>query len=90
MTEIQKVIDTWEPCKFCKDRESPCLENDCAKNHGGNMDCSRRCIEYAKWTAMRANISFNNFCPHCGRPLTDEARKSMEKRIENGLEKKHD
>lgn len=60
-------------CEFCN------AENHCANclydNLPGQMEPCRSCEAHSNWeTAHR-------FCPHCGKPMTEEAWAELEKRM---------
>lgn len=60
-------------CQFCN------AENHCANclydNLPGQIEPCRSCEAHGNWeTASR-------FCPHCGRPMTEEAWAELEKRL---------
>ena len=58
----------WEPCKSCESKCRTCLRNETSRcEKCNNYDCY---------------YPVSNFCPHCGRPLTDAACEMLEKRLE--------
>lgn len=59
----------WEPCKICKS----CLTCT-AVTESINQEPCVSCNRYSNHTS-------SNFCPNCGRPLTDAAWKMLEIRI---------
>lgn len=67
--------EAWEPCREC----SPCCEN-CVKSYAwdtrGMPDVCNACEDYSNY------MPEYNFCPYCGRPLTDEAWVELEKHYE--------
>lgn len=73
-TDVGSILDEWEPCWTC--RNDPCrtckssgvdsLGDPCYK-----CNCEEGAPEYEP----------SNFCPECGRPLTDKARAMLEKRL---------
>lgn len=64
-------FDKWEPCPDCK--EPSC--NTCAYSASSKerLPCSE-CCPYTCYDPFP-------FCPECGRPLTNEARKMLENRL---------
>lgn len=74
-------LDTWEPCKLCGKlgEEDPCYKDGCFKKNA--PACDFRCDKFLDWRADRKKIKEARFCPACGRPLTEEARAELEKRL---------
>ena len=68
--------ELWEPCKYCKEQFDPCLEDNCFRK---NKDkCFYNCEKSQKYYKYRTLIEESQFCPKCGRPLTEEAWKKIE------------
>ena len=61
--------EAWEPCQKCKTCAS-CTDSIGDPNE---LPCSQ-CEQYS-------NYMPRNFCPNCGRPLTEEAWDELEKRL---------
>lgn len=57
----------WKPCNNCKSKCRTCLRNE-----------TRRCIKCKNFDCY---FPVNNFCPYCGRPLTDMAWEMVEREI---------
>lgn len=60
-------MDAWEPCQKCSGKCAFCMWVESKR--------CEACKERGKYN------SFFNFCPHCGRPLTEKARAELEKRF---------
>lgn len=69
MTKINKEI--WEPCENC----NSCLS---CKYSIDSSDIDSVCF----WCNNYKKFVPQNFCPDCGRPLTDEGWKLLKKRLE--------
>ena len=70
--------ETWKPCEDCEDYSVECCANCRYRGYlKVYQDPCNSCYRENKWKPKE------NFCPECGRPLTDEAWKMLEKRIEN-------
>lgn len=63
----------WEPCTKC----GSCFS--CVHSTKNINDSRNACF----WCEQKNQFNPMNFCPKCGRPLTDEAWQILEKRIEN-------
>lgn len=64
-------FNDWEPCDDCKEPScDTCAYSSTPKNR---LPCSD-CYPYSYYDP-------SSFCPNCGRPLTDEARKMLESRL---------
>lgn len=63
--------EKWEPCHSCDSKCLICMINE--------TDKCRRCKYYKYY------LPFYQFCPKCGRPLTDEAWAELEKRLGGGV-----
>ena len=65
----------WEPCcKMCKAKCTDCEHfTDKVK---GKAEFCKSCKDGSNFKSP-----YNSFCPHCGRPLTDRARKMLESRL---------
>lgn len=57
----------WEPCQSCDSKCLTCMINE--------TDKCRRCKDYKYY------LPLYQFCPVCGRPLTDQAWAELEKRL---------
>lgn len=64
----------WEPCEFCEKADFGEFGFEISK-HYAKIVCALGAWRFPK------NERFN-FCPKCGRPLTDAAWEMMEKRLE--------
>lgn len=62
----------WEPCAKCRS----CLS--CSHIIESARDSRNACF----WCDHMNQFKPMNFCPYCGRPLTDAAWKTLEKRLE--------
>lgn len=60
-------LEAWEPCQKCSGKCAFCMWVE-----------SKRCEVCEERDEYAA---FFNFCPHCGRPLTEVARADLEKRL---------
>ena len=71
---------TWATCSVCKEKEDPCLIEDCFRKNapGCRFDC-KKYHEYKD--SMRMSTGNAKFCPACGRPLAEEAWTILDKRI---------
>lgn len=88
------VRAAWEPCKYCSGEKTLYQKTHHTKLYMNTFGCAStlvtecsRCPPYAKCCMkdIPANSVFKiNFCPECGRPLTDEAWEMLEKRLEKG------
>lgn len=58
--------EAWEPCVKCNGKCYFCIWNESSK--------CKKCKKHNLYSPMF------NYCPHCGRPLTDEAWGALEKR----------
>ena len=59
--------EKWEPCHSCDSKCLICMINE--------TDKCRRCKYYKYY------LPLYQFCPKCGRPITDEAWDELEKRM---------
>lgn len=66
----------WEPCEHCEDYSGKCCANCWYGGNQAYQDPCKSCYCASKWKPKE------NFCPICGRPLTDAAWKTLEKRLE--------
>lgn len=66
-TSFQIDRKKWEPCHSCDSKCLTCMINE--------TDKCRRCKDYKYY------LPLYQFCPKCGRPLTDEAWDELEKRL---------
>lgn len=100
MKSFREVIDVWEPCEMCNGEKTLYQSTNTTKlfmnTFGKAAALVTECVSCPPYAnccmkGISANSAFKiKFCPECGRPLTDEARDELEKRIENCLEEKHD
>lgn len=65
------IRSMWEPCKTCRSCRS------CMHVVESTRDSRGACF----WCDHMNQFKPMNFCPHCGRPLTNEAWSIIEKRI---------
>lgn len=83
--------EAWKPCEYCGGRKTLYQQTNNTKlfmNTFGKattlvIECNA-CPPYADccMKGISSNSEFKiNFCPNCGRPLTDEAWDLLEKRI---------
>ncbi len=65
----------WEGCKHCEKACWNCAHNllCCEEN---DEECND-CVNQSKWEF----IAHQNYCPKCGRPLTEEAWAELERRL---------
>lgn len=72
----QKPIDwdAWKPCFFCKVGACETCEHHVSSC---SFDPCKSCNIHNHKNYYRPL----NFCPHCGRPLTDKARELLERRL---------
>ena len=77
-------FDKWEPCELCIrfGETDPCYKDMCFKINAPN--CGYACGKFLKWKPAQARLQDSKFCPECGRPLTQDARVLLEKRIMEG------
>ena len=77
-------FDKWEPCELCIrfGETDPCYKDMCFKINAPN--CGYACGKFLKWKPAQARLQDSKFCPECGRPLTQDARALLEKRIMEG------
>lgn len=73
--------EAWEPCELCKriDEVDPCYKDGCFRENASA--CDFRCDKFLEWRADRKRLTGAAFCPKCGRPLTEEAKAELEKRL---------
>ena len=78
--QVEKVANEWDPCEFCGEW----IGGDCTPRE---KDAGYKI--YAGYTKQVAVDDFwedetenSNFCPVCGRPLTDEAVEMVMERLE--------
>lgn len=64
--------EAWKPCIKCNGKCYFCKFNETSK--------CRKCKNHDSYSPMF------NFCPNCGRPLTEEAWAELEKRLRGFLE----
>ena len=87
----EQVEMVWKPCKVCNGKTTLYQHTNTTKlfmNTFGEAatlvtECMA-CPPYADccMNGISANSAFKiNFCPNCGRPLTEEAWKELEKRV---------
>ena len=62
----------WEPCGEC---EKKTCDNCQYSEYFSRFEPCRSCENASRWKPMQ------NFCGECGRPLTEEARAMLEKRL---------
>lgn len=65
----------WEGCENCKEECWNC-ENNTFVGEGIPEECED-CVNKSKWIYRYSN----NYCPYCGRPLTEEAWAELERRL---------
>lgn len=73
--------DAWEPCDECKPSCMGCANYNAWDRYGKPQVCET-CEEYSNFEPD------DNYCANCGRPMTEEAWKLLEKRVRgenNGL-----
>lgn len=64
----------WEACDHCKKACWNCNHNLFAVKEMTKCD---DCVNQSKWEF----IAYQNYCPKCGRPLTEEAWAELERRL---------
>ena len=90
-TNVGSKLKEWEPCEYCNGRRMPYQHTRSTKLFLDTFGSARTlvtecnaCPPYAD--CCMKDISVNsafpiNFCPNCGKPLTEEARAMLEKRL---------
>ena len=78
--QVEKILDEWEPCEFCGEW----VGGDCTPKE---QDAGYKIYAgYIKQVAVddfwEDEIENLNFCPVCGRPMTDEAVQMVMERLE--------
>lgn len=78
--QVEMVLDEWEPCEFCGEW----IGGDCTPKE---QDVGYKIYAgYIKQVAVddfwEDEIENLNFCPVCGRPMTDEAVQMVMERLE--------
>lgn len=78
--QVEKVLNEWEPCEFC------------GEWIGGDCTPRERDIAYKIYAGYTKQVAVDdfvedeienlNFCPVCGRPMTDEAVEMLTERLE--------
>lgn len=66
--------EAWKPCEHCKPKCRICANCSILYKCGEPQDCAD-CKDYSNF------YSDYNYCDYCGRPLTEEAWKELEKRV---------
>lgn len=66
-------VEAWEPCDECISCEN-CQNNEDFDPYEGSYGECGQCCDLKKFKPR-------NFCHSCGRPLTEEARAELEKRL---------
>lgn len=66
----------WEPCAYCGDYSGKCCANCWNGGKQAYQEPCKSCYCASKWKPKE------NFCPECGRPMTDAAWEMLEKRLE--------
>ncbi len=77
---VEKVANEWDPCEFCGEW----IGGDCTpreKDAGYKIYAgyTKQVVVDDFWEDETENL---NFCPVCGRPLTDEAVQMVMERLE--------
>lgn len=83
--------EAWEPCEFCNGKESLYQYTNSTKLFINTFGEARTLVTECKSCPPYADCSMKNvparsafiinFCPHCGRPLTEEAWAELERRL---------
>lgn len=73
--------DAWEPCELCKRKgePDPCYKDGCFRENA--PQCDYRCDKFLEWRSVERRLRNAEFCPECGRPLTDAAWAELERRV---------
>lgn len=73
--------EAWEPCKLCNQfgEIDPCYKDGCFRKNAPK--CCYMCDKFLQWRKVEKKLKDAKFCPECGRPLTEEAWKELEKRV---------
>lgn len=65
----------WEPCAVCENKTCRTCIN------AGVVSYGDPCCECDVTASGGSYYEHSNFCPHCGRPLTEEAWAELERRV---------
>ena len=65
----------WEPCAVCENKTCRICIN------AGVVSYGDPCCECDATASGGSYYEHSNFCPHCGRPLTEEAWAELERRV---------
>lgn len=68
--------DKWEPCEYCGENKKPL-----AYDNRGDVITIITSSNAAAIESDLIGFLFVSFCPKCGRPLTEEAREELRKRL---------
>lgn len=76
---IKWIRSAWEPCELCKKmgESDPCYKDGCFRKNA--PQCEYRCDNFLEWRSTQRRLQNANFCPECGRPLTDAAWELLER-----------
>ena len=69
--------EAWEPCGRCEEKDcSNCAYGDDPEGRSHYKNCEGESWWRSEWTP------YYDFCPWCGRPMTEHAWAKLEKRVE--------
>src|SRR5699024_8894290 len=69
--------EAWEPCGRCEEKDcSNCAYGDDPEGRSHCKNCEGENWWRSEWTP------YYDFCPWCGRPMTEHAWAKLEKRVE--------
>lgn len=71
--ELNINVDAWEPCVECKTCRNCKNQDDYNPYEGTTGECGQ-CYDMSNFYPV-------NFCHECGKPMTEEARTMLEKRL---------
>ena len=74
----------WEPCESCEDYSVKCCENCGNQGVPIHKEPCKSCYCANNWEPKK------NFCPSCGRPLTDAAWETLDQKIGDTYDSIHD
>lgn len=69
----------WGPCEVCVGQDDPCLKDNCFRRSA--RVCGYNCDKFVRYMNNAKKIHDANFCPDCGRPLTEKAWAMLRSRL---------